>query len=1057
MMNKSSDHKKFKPRAFKPKTLESEAFESKTLKSKVLEPRTLEPRTLESKSRNTAYHKLESAFNVGSFVKRHVGLRPPDVESMLEAIGCETLDELIDETMPADIRSHELPPIGDPLSEIDALRSLRQYAFRNRLTRSFIGQGYANCVTPTAIRRSVLENPSWYTAYTPYQAEISQGRLEALLNFQTMVSDLSAMPVANASLLDEATAAAEAMLLSKRVAKDKKARRYAVASTMFPQTIDVLLTRAEPLDIDIVLFHPDKGLPEDSARADSGFFGCMVGYPDGDGAVRDHSALIDFCRQRGLTLAVGSDLLALCVLKPPGELGSEIKGQKGADIVFGSTQRFGVPMFFGGPHAAFFAVSEPLKRQIPGRIIGLSRDRRGTFSYRMALQTREQHIRREKATSNICTAQTLLAVVAMFYACWHNPRGLARIARHAHHYAKSFADFLKSHGLEVLNDTAFDTLTIRVDHAKRIHAAAGVRNYEIRAIDDHTVGLSFDETTKPDDLDVLAQIFVPKNDPRDNNWEASDAESRSLEDSMIPQKLIRTTPPLKHGIFSKYASETALVRYMRRLADRDLALDKAMIPLGSCTMKLNAAAELEPILWDAFATVHPFAPEAHSEGLRLMIDDLCAKLAQLTGFDMVSVQPNAGSQGEYAGMLAIRRYHVANNQEQRNTCLIPVSAHGTNPSSAAMAGLAIVEVECTQSGDIDVDDLRAKAERYKDSLAAFMITYPSTHGVFESRIVEICDIVHQFGGQVYMDGANLNAQLGLTSPGLIGADVAHLNLHKTFCIPHGGGGPGVGPIGVKRHLTPYLPGHGDGSSFSHRHRAVSAARYGSAGILPISWMYIAMMGAQGLTVATQTAILSANYVAKRLEQYYPVLYVGEHGRVAHECIVDLRGFKESAGIDVEDVAKRLIDYGFHAPTMSFPVPGTLMIEPTESESKVEIDRFIEAMIQIRAEIKAVEDGLYPREDNVLVKAPHVAEEAICGEWTHPYSREQALFPSGSGVNGVAGMCDKYWPPVARVDNVQGDRHLVCRMPPLEVFEEAWQARHGSRSGLGAGGKRDEAA
>jgi len=909
---------------------------------------------------------------------------------MLDALGLPSLGELVARAVPEAIRRErplDLPPAR---SEAEALAALREIAGQNRVLRSFIGIGYSNCHTPSVILRNVLENPAWYTAYTPYQPEISQGRLEALLVFQTMVSDLTGLEFANASMLDESTAAAEAMALAARVTKSRSTRFF-VDAQCHPQTIEVVRTRAAAAGIEVVVGDATRGL----AGAD--VFGVLLQYPGTQGEIRDLRGPIAEAKRGGAIVAVACDLLALCLLVPPGEMG--------ADIAVGSAQRFGVPPGFGGPHAGFLATRDAHKRMMPGRLVGVTLDASGATAYRLALQTREQHIRREKATSNICTAQVLLAVIAAMYAVYHGPEGLAAIARRVHRLTAVLAAGLERSELEFPVSGFFDTIAVYTgDRTQAVLGAARARGYNLREADAATIGISLDETATREDVEALWQAFGCR-----PNFE----DLESVPDR-LPAALVRSSAYLTHPVFHSHRSETQMLRYLRSLADKDIALDRAMIPLGSCTMKLNAATEMLPITWDGFAAIHPFVPEEQAQGYRRLIGELEAWLAGITGYDAVSVQPNAGSQGEFAGLLAIRAYHASRGEGRRDVCLIPGSAHGTNPASAHMAGMRVVEVSCDAQGNVDVADLERKAAAHGQSLATLMVTYPSTHGVFEARIREICDIVHRHGGQVYLDGANLNALVGLAAPGAFGADVSHLNLHKTFCIPHGGGGPGVGPIAVRAHLAPFLPGRG-------KVGPVAGAPFGSAGILPISWTYIAMMGAEGLKDATEVAILSANYIAKRLAPHYPVLYTGPNGLVAHECIVDLRPLRETSGIVVDDVAKRLMDFGFHAPTMSFPVAGTLMIEPTESESKDELDRFCDAMIAIREEIRAVEEGRLPRDDNPLRNAPHTAASLLASEWTHPYSREQAAYP----LPWV--RANKYWPPVARVDHVHGDRHLRVKM------------------------------
>ena len=918
---------------------------------------------------------------------------------MLEAIGMASLEELLDTAVPETIRSEQPLDLPDPLSETEALAALGELARANQPIRSLIGMGYYDTITPPVIRRNLVENPAWYTAYTPYQPEISQGRLEALLGFQTVVSDLTGMDLANASLLDEATAAAEAMTLLRRVGK-ADGNCFLVDPGCHPQTIAVVEGRAEPLGIDVQLGLPDGPLPE-------GCFGVLVQYPDTYGSIVELDPLVDAAHAAGAGVAVVADLLALCLLNPPGEAG--------ADVVVGSSQRFGVPLGFGGPHAAFMATRDEYRRSLPGRLVGVSHDDVGRPGLRLALQTREQHIRREKATSNICTAQVLLAVVAAMYAAYHGPEGLRDIATRVHDLTARLAAGLRSAGLAVPTEHFFDTITVQVPDADAVMAAAVERGLNLRRIDGVTVGVSLDETCDDSTLADLLAAF------------GSGVDAPAAAPSAIPPEFRRTSEYLTSPMFHDYRSETDMLRYLRRLADRDIALDRAMIPLGSCTMKLNAAAEMEPISWPGFAAIHPFAPASQTVGYRRLLTALENMLIELTGYDAVSLQPNAGSQGELAGLLAIRAWHRSRGDLGRTVCLIPASAHGTNAASAVMAGMRVVVVDCDERGDIDQADLEAKLATHADDLAALMVTYPSTHGVFEARIVEICAAVHDAGGQVYLDGANLNAMVGVARPGHFGADVSHLNLHKTFCIPHGGGGPGVGPIGVRSHLAPFLPGHpvvaGVGGDVVG---AVAAAPWGSAGILPISWAYIAMMGPE-LKRATEVAILNANYVAKRLDPHFPVLYAGRSGTVAHECIVDLRPIKVATGITVDDVAKRLIDYGFHAPTMSFPVAGTLMIEPTESESKAELDRFCDAMIAIRQEITRVENGEFDAADNPLTRSPHTVEDVVDDKWDRSYTREEAAFP----LDYL--RVDKYWPPVGRIDSAYGDKNLACDCPSLDAY------------------------
>ncbi|RPE77132.1 aminomethyl-transferring glycine dehydrogenase [Vulcaniibacterium tengchongense] len=936
-----------------------------------------------------------------AFVERHIGPNDAEVAHMLRVVGYDSLEALTDAIVPASIRSSEPLALPPSMTEVEALAKIRALADRNQVFRSFIGQGYYGTHTPNVILRNILENPAWYTAYTPYQAEISQGRMEALINFQTMCADLTGMEIANASLLDEATAAAEAMTLAKRSAKSKS-NVFFVSRNVHPQTCEVLRTRAEALDIELVFGDEAEGASIDS-------FGVLLQYPDTFGRIGDHRALAEAVHARGGLVAVATDLLALTLIEAPGEWG--------ADIVVGNTQRFGVPFGFGGPHAAFMACRDAFKRSMPGRLIGVSIDAEGQPAYRLTLQTREQHIRREKATSNICTAQVLLAVMASMYAVYHGPEGLARIARRVHRLSAILAAALRRAGVGVGGDF-FDTLHVTGVDAEAIHAQAQAARINLRRIDARSLGISLDETATRDDVLALAALFGAKIDDID----ALDAATPDA----LPAALLRKSPFLQHPVFNTHHSEHELLRYMRALADKDLAMDRTMIPLGSCTMKLNATAEMIPVTWPEFANIHPLAPAEQTEGYRQLIAELEAMLAECTGYDAVSLQPNSGAQGEYAGLLAIRAYHRARGEGHRDVCLIPESAHGTNPASAQMCGMTVVVTKTDANGNVDVEDIRAKAEKYGDRLAAIMMTYPSTHGVFEEDVVEICEIVHKHGGQVYTDGANMNALVGLAKPGKWGSDVSHLNLHKTFCIPHGGGGPGVGPCAVKSHLTPFLPRTlgGEGAV-----GMVSAASYGSASILPISWMYITLMGAAGLRRATQVALLNANYVAKRLAPHYQTLYTGRNGLVAHECILDLRPLKDATGVSAEDVAKRLIDFGFHAPTLSFPVAGTLMVEPTESESLHELDRFVDAMIQIREEIRAIEDGRLDREDNPLKNAPHTANAVSASEWTHAYPRELAAFPLPSLKR------QKYWPPVARVDNVYGDKNVMCACIPVDAYKD----------------------
>ena len=929
--------------------------------------------------------------------RRHIGPSPAEMAEMLKAVGVKTLDELIDQTVPASIRQ-KVPLNWAPLSEHGLLARMREVGAKNKVMTSLIGQGYFGTVTPPAIQRNILENPAWYTAYTPYQPEIAQGRLEALLNYQTMVADLTGLPVANASLLDEATAAAEAMAMAERVAKSK-ARGFFVDHGCHPQTIAVIRTRALPLGIEVVVGDPAKMVPEQ-------VFGAIFQYPGTYGHVIDFTKEIATLHAAKAVAIVATDLLALTILKEPGAMG--------ADIAIGSSQRFGVPMGYGGPHAAFMSCKDEMKRAMPGRIVGVSIDARGNKAYRLSLQTREQHIRREKATSNVCTAQALLAVMASFYAVFHGPKGLRAIAERVHFLTNRLARALKAAGAKVSPKAFFDTITVEVGVGQAgILAAARHEGLNFRKIGTDRVGISLDETT---DEKVLIRVL------RAFGIEGVPPHRATLG---FPEEMVRKTEYLTHPVFHMNRAESEMMRYMRRLSDRDLALDRAMIPLGSCTMKLNAAAEMMPITWPEFGSLHPFAPSDQAAGYREAIEDLTGKLCEVTGYDAFSMQPNSGAQGEYAGLLTIQAYHRARGEGHRNICLIPVSAHGTNPASAQMAGMQVVVVKSAPNGDVDLEDFRQRAEEAGENLAACMITYPSTHGVFEETVKEICAITHDHGGQVYLDGANMNALVGLVKPGEIGSDVSHLNLHKTFAIPHGGGGPGMGPIGVKAHLAPFLPGHPETGGAEG---PVSAAPYGSASILLISWAYCLMMGGEGLTQATRVAILNANYIAARLQGAYPILFMGNKGRVAHECILDTRPFAEF-GVTVDDIAKRLIDNGFHAPTMSWPVAGTLMVEPTESETKAEIDRFITALMAIRAEIDAVEKGEISAEDSPLRHAPHTVEDLVA-DWTRKYPREQGCFPPG------AFRVDKYWPPVGRVDNVHGDRNLICICPPVESYAQA---------------------
>jgi glycine dehydrogenase len=948
-----------------------------------------------------------------SFVPRHVGPDERDVAEMLKTLGFQSLDALIDATIPARIRSRGGLDLPKGMTELEVLTYFRSLAAKNQVFRSFIGMGYSDCVTPPVIQRNIIENPGWYTAYTPYQAEIAQGRLEALLNFQTMVIDLTGVEIANASLLDEATAAAEAMTMSYALKGKPGKEVFLVASECHPQTIDVVKTRASVRGIEVrVSSHEDFKIGPD-------VFGALVQYPATDGAVIDYTKTVEELHAADALSTVAADLLSLVLLTPPGEWG--------ADIVVGNSQRFGVPLGYGGPHAAYFATRDEFKRHLPGRIIGVSRDADGKPALRMALQTREQHIRREKATSNVCTAQVLLAVVASMYAVYHGPQGLTRIARRVHGFATALAEGLRRLGYTIVNENYFDTIRVALGkrNAQVILDEARQRQINLRAMEDRSVVIALDETVSSDDIANLLASFNGGNNP-----EFSLDDVLAAVDIRYDERFNRTTPFLTHPVFNRHHAETEMLRYMNKLQSRDLSLVHSMIPLGSCTMKLNATAEMMPITWPGFAKIHPFAPLDQTTGYQLLFDELETALAEITGFAAVSLQPNAGSQGEYAGLLVIEAYHRSRGEANRKVCLIPQSAHGTNPASAVMAGMKVLVVRTDERGNIDVADLRSKAEAHASDLAALMITYPSTHGVFEESIVEICEVVHKFGGQVYMDGANMNAMVGLCRPADIGADVCHLNLHKTFCIPHGGGGPGMGPIGVAKHLVPFLPGH-PVVKLHGRHEvgAVSAAPWGSASILPISYAYIRLMGAEGLEYATRVAILNANYIAKRLEPHFPVLYKGAHGTVAHECIVDTRVVKQSSGVDVEDIAKRLMDYGFHAPTVSFPVPGTLMIEPTESEPKEELDRFCEAMISIRNEIREIESGESDRQDNVLKNSPHPVSRVTASAWTHPYTRERAAFPAPWTHDF------KFWPAVARVESAYGDRNLVCSCPPTDSYAD----------------------
>ncbi|MGP5256642.1 aminomethyl-transferring glycine dehydrogenase [Glutamicibacter ardleyensis] len=942
-----------------------------------------------------------SASTSSEFVSRHIGPRPADVNHMLSTLGYSSLDELIDTAVPADIRQASALDLPSALSETEALAHLRGLASKNVMKTQMIGQGFYDTITPPVIRRNIVENPAWYTAYTPYQPEISQGRLEALLNFQTMVMDLTGLPIANASMLDESSSAAEAVLMMRRVNKKKGNGKTVLDSNIFPQTIKVIQGRADALGFEIEVADLAQGLPEGEIS------GIVLQQPGNDGSIADHKQIIAAAKDAGAMVTVIADLLALTMIAPPGE--------QGADIAVGNTQRFGVPLFFGGPHAAYFAVADGLTRSMPGRLVGVSSDDAGTPAYRLALQTREQHIRREKATSNICTAQALLAICASMYAVYHGPAGLKMIASRAHNHARVIASSLVAGGFTLASDSFFDTVVVNVDDAAAIISKAAESGVNLRKVSETQVGISTDEATTAAIVRSLAEVFG--------------VELSAPEGFDIPEGQVRTSEFMTHPIFNTISSETQMMRYLRRLADRDLALDRTMIPLGSCTMKLNSAAEMESITWPEFASIHPYAPAEQTEGWRELITDLEGRLTTITGYAGVSIQPNAGSQGEYSGLLAISGYHASRGEGQRNVCLIPASAHGTNAASAVLAGMKVVVVKTAADGTIDANDLDAKIEANKDVLSAIMITYPSTHGVYDADVREVCDKVHAAGGQVYIDGANMNALVGLAQPGQFGGDVSHLNLHKTFCIPHGGGGPGVGPIGVGEHLVPFLPGDPSGTYSERDGVPVVATAFGSAGVLPISWAYIAMMGGDGLTDATKTAILNANYIAKRLNEYYPVLFTGNKELVAHECILDLRELTAKTGATAEDVAKRLIDFGFHAPTLSFPVAGTLMVEPTESEDLVEIERFIEAMITIHQEMQEVLAGVYSIEESPLRNAPHSVSAVVNSNWDRKYSVEQAAFPVASLKR------DKYFPATGRIDGAAGDRNLICSCPPPEAFED----------------------
>src|SRR5437870_21895 len=999
------------------------------------ETETIEKPVAKTQKKSAPGNFVATPNTVATFVDRHIGPSADEVAQMLRELGFENLDALIDATVPKNIRLDRPLELPKAKSENEALAELRALASKNKVARNFIGAGYSDTITPPVIQRNILENPGWYTAYTPYQAEVAQGRLEALVNFQTMVTDLTALDIANASLLDEATAAAEAMALCYHAVTGRSAsNKFFVADNCHPQTSAVVRTRAKPLGIEIVTGDSSN------FEFDHTIFGALVQYPATDGVIYDYEKFAKAAHEAGALFVVAADILALTLLKPPGEFG--------ADVAVGSTQRFGVPLGFGGPHAAYFATRDEYKRHMPGRLVGVSHDADGRPAYRLALQTREQHIRRDKATSNICTAQVLLAVIASMYAVYHGPRGLRAIAERVHRLTSQLADGLRALGLSITHENFFDTIRVEVDSSEAILDHAEKADCNLRALGPHAVGISIDETTTSRDIELLMSVF------RGTAMRDFTDDDLGEPPIRIPQSAIRNSKFLNHPVFNTHDTETEMLRYLKKLESRDLSLTTSMIPLGSCTMKLNATAEMFPISWPEISKLHPFAPNEQTTGYAEICEQLENWLTEITGFDAISLQPNAGSQGEFAGLLAIREYHASRNEGHRNVCLIPTSAHGTNPASATMVGFKVVSIACLKDGDIDLADLRAKADEHARDLAALMVTYPSTHGVFEPTIREICDIVHAHGGQVYMDGANMNAQVGLCRPGDYGADVCHLNLHKTFCIPHGGGGPGVGPIGVAKNLAPFLPrefildpetgrilfGEGEhgkrppiwsGSDYRHgggKGGNVAAAPFGSASILTITWMYIRMMGAEGLKRASEVAILNANYIAKRLDSYFPVLFKGKRGLVAHECIVDLRQWK-SAGIEVEDVAKRLMDYGFHAPTVSWPAAGTMMIEPTESEPKHELDRFCDAMISIHAEIEAVANGKMDRENNILKNAPHTAQQIASGKWDRPYSREQAAFPAPWTRK------HKFWPAVARIDNVYGDRNLFCSCPPVEEFSE----------------------
>ena len=963
------------------------------------------------------------------FALRHIGPSSDEIEQMLKVLGFSTLDALIEQTVPSAIRLNQSLKLPAAQSEYAALAQLKEIASKNQVFRSFIGMGYYDCITPPVIGRNILENPGWYTAYTPYQAEIAQGRLEALLNFQTMIIDLTGLEIANASLLDEGTAAAEAMSMSYGLCKTQ-ANAFFVSSACHPQTIEVVQTRARPLDIEVIVGD------HRTFDFEQPIFGALLQYPATDGTIYDYREFINRVHEVKALVTVAADPLSLALLKPPGEFG--------ADIAVGSTQRFGVPLGYGGPHAAYFATREAYKRQVPGRIVGISKDAQGKPALRLALQTREQHIRREKATSNICTAQVLLAVIASMYAVYHGPEGIKNIAQKVHQLTVILAEGLKRLGYSIGSELFFDTLRVEVGNAEAeaVVKAAAARRINLRLLSEDAVGISLDETTTVQDLIDLWQIFAGEDELPFTRQELDNPKSKidlcSSDDSLNFTSFARSSSYFTEPVFNRYHSETELLRYLHQLESKDLSLTTSMIPLGSCTMKLNGTAEMIPVTWAEFGKIHPFAPLCQTQGYQILFEQLEAWLAEITGFAGISLQPNAGSQGEYAGLQVICKYHQERGEGHRHICLIPESAHGTNPASAVMCGMKVVAVKCDRQGNIDLDDLKAKADKHSDNLAALMVTYPSTHGVFEQQIQEICAVIHRHGGQVYLDGANMNAQVGLCRPGDYGADVCHLNLHKTFCIPHGGGGPGVGPIGVMSHLVPFLPSVSVVSSqwsvankkqLTKSIGAIAAAPWGSASILPISWMYIALMGAEGLTEASKVAILNANYIAHRLDPYYPVLFKGKSDLVAHECVIDLRPLKKRAGIEVDDIAKRLMDYGFHAPTVSWPVPGTMMVEPTESESQDQLDRFCDAMIAIRKEVEAIETGQVDPKNNLLKNAPHTAQTLICGEWNRPYSREEAAYPAPwTGEH-------KFWPAVGRIDNAYGDRHLVCSCIGMEAYKE----------------------